>query len=145
MAGTPGLQGVVTAMAKAAPHWDAAEAEDPASFMLWQVEKHLPAKVWMKIPARLETAAGFGLSLGYGATFGAIYAAARARAGCTVLEGILLGSAVWAVGYLGWLPAARLTPPIWRQEPRQIVGPVVQHLVYGILTVGAYELIRGRW
>ncbi|HVX85000.1 MAG TPA: hypothetical protein VH253_09310 [Phycisphaerae bacterium] len=145
VAGTLVLQGTVMGMQRLAPQWDAPEAEDPASFMLWQGEKHLPRKVWMGIPAKAETAAGVGLSLAYGATFGALYAAARGHSRSRLLEGALLGTAVWAVGYLGWLPAAKLIPPVWRQELKQITGPVVQHLVYGVVTVAAYEYLRGKW
>jgi hypothetical protein len=145
VAGTLVLQGVVMGMAKYAPQLEPPESEDPASYMLWQGEKFLPQKLWTRIPPKLETAAGIGLSIGYGATFGAIYAAARGHARSSILEGAVLGTAVWAIGYLGWLPLADLIPPIWKQEPKQMVGPIVEHLVYGVLTVAAYEFIRGRW
>jgi uncharacterized membrane protein YagU involved in acid resistance len=145
VAGTLVLQGVVAGMAKYAPQLEPPESEEPAQFMLWQAEKHLPPKMWMKIPAKAETAAGIGLSFAYGATFGALYAAARGHARSSILEGAVLGTAVWAIGYLGWLPLADLIPPIWKQEPQQMVGPIVEHLVYGVLTVAAYEFIRGRW
>lgn len=145
IAGTLVLQGAVMGMKKTVPQWDAPEAEDPASFMLWQAEKHLPAETWMNIPAKAETAAGIGLSLAYGAAFGALYAAARGHSRSRLLEGALLGTAVWAVGYLGWLPATNLIPPVWRQEAKQITGPVVQHLLYGVITVAAYEYLSGKW
>ena len=145
VAGTLVLQGVVMGMVKVAPQLEPPESEEPASFMLWQVEKRLPKKLWMKIPPKAETAAGLGLSFAYGATFGALYAALRGHARSSIAEGAVLGTAVWAIGYLGWLPAADLIPPIWKQEPKQMVGPIVEHLVYGVLTVAAYEFIRGRW
>ncbi len=69
--GTLLLQGVMAGVQQAFPQAETPESEDPASFMLWQVEKHLPRKMWMNIPPAAETAAGIALSLGYGATFGA--------------------------------------------------------------------------
>jgi hypothetical protein len=149
VAGTLVLQGVMALNRTVAPNAEAPEAEDPASFILWQVEKHLPKKMWMAFSrSGVESAAGMGLSLGYGATFGAINAAlcdkekSMSRA---VIDGAGFGLAVWAVGYLGWLPMAKLMPPIWRQEPKQIAGPVIQHLAYGIATVVGYQLLLRKW
>jgi hypothetical protein len=144
-AGTALLQGLVIGAKYLFPQADAPETEDPASFMLWQVEKRLPQKLWMSIPPTAETAAGYALSFGYGATFGALYGALRPQKGCTWVDGVIVGTACWAVGYLGWLPAAKLMPPVWRQTPTQIAGPVIEHLAFGIATVAAYELITRRW
>ena len=144
-AGTALLQGLVIGAKYFFPQADAPETEDPASFMLWQVEKRLPQKLWMSIPPTAETAAGYALSFGYGATFGAIYGALRPQKSCTWVDGAIVGTACWAVGYLGWLPAAKLMPPVWRQTPSQIAGPVIEHLAFGIATVVAYELISRRW
>ena len=91
------------------------------------VRRTLPSGIWNGVKA--ETAAGLGLSFAYGATFGALYAALRGHARSSIAEGAVLGTAVWAIGYLGWLPAADLIPPIWKQEPKQMVGPIVEHLV----------------
>jgi hypothetical protein len=42
---------------------------------------------------------------------------ARPRGGSALLDGALLDIASWAAGYLGWLPALGLMPPVWRQDP----------------------------
>ncbi len=142
LAGTAVLQGLVMANQYVAPETEPPEAEDPASFMLWQAEKHLPRETWMKIPPSAETAAGFGLSFAYGATFGAVYGAIRGESGSklstTMVDGVVVGLGVWAIGYLGWLPAAGLIPPPWKREWKQEIGPVVEHLAYGVATVAAF-------
>ena len=56
--------------------------------------------------------------------------------------GLALGAACWAAGYLGWLPAAGLMPPLSKQTPSQIVGPLMEHLVYGMATVAVFDLLR---
>jgi hypothetical protein len=61
-----------------------------------------------------------------------------------LLEGGLLGLVTWGAGYLGWLPATGLMPPITKQEPQQIVGPILSHIVFGIITVGLYRLLHQR-
>ncbi|MGN6368606.1 MAG: hypothetical protein ACTHN5_10125 [Phycisphaerae bacterium] len=139
LAGTAVIQGLTIANKYVAPEMEPPEAEDPASFMLWQGEKHLPRETWMKVPASVETVAGFGLSFAYGATFGAVYGALRGESGAklstTMLDGAVVGLGVWAVGYLGWLPAAGLIPPVTKREVKQEIGPVVEHLAYGVATV----------
>ena len=72
-------------------------------------------------------------------TAGALYSALRPRPSNVLVDGAALGLGVWAVGYLGWLPALGLMPPIQRQETEQVAGPIVQHLIFGIATVAAYE------
>jgi len=50
--------------------------------------------------------------------------------------------AAWGVGYLGWLPATGLMPSVTKQERWQIAGPIVSHILFGIVTVGIYRLLR---
>ena len=66
----------------------------------------------------------------------------RARPANPVVEGLALGASCWAAGYLGWLPALGLMPPVTRQTPAQIAGPLVEHLVYGVATVAVFDLLR---
>ncbi|HEX9372389.1 MAG TPA: hypothetical protein VF897_15350 [Roseiflexaceae bacterium] len=87
-------------------------------------------------------AAATSLGLGYGATAGAIYAALRPRFGNLLLDGALLGLATWAIGYLGWLPASGLLPPVQEQAAEQVAAPIAQHLVFGLATVAAYQALR---
>ena len=69
-------------------------------------------------------------------SFGALYATARSKTKRLVLEGVILGLASWAVGYLGWLPATGLMPPVWKHKPHQIAMPLAEHALFGVATVG---------
>ena len=144
-AGTFILQGVMLVNQQFAPDIETPESEDPASFMLWQAEKLLPREAWMKIPASAETAAGIALSVAYGTALGALYGALSSQKPNLLRDGAIVGLGVWAIGYLGWLPAARLIPPVWKQEPKQMVGPIIEHLAYGFATAAAFSWLTKRW
>jgi hypothetical protein len=75
---------------------------------------------------------------------GALYAALRPDAGDLVVDGVALGVGTWAAGYLGWMPALGLMPPITRQDAAEVAGPIVQHVLYGIVTVAIYKWLRER-
>jgi pimeloyl-ACP methyl ester carboxylesterase len=145
IAGTVLIQGLMAASQKWAPESLPPIRQDPGEFMVRKAGELLPEKVGEKIPEELETAAAKLLGLGYGATFGALYASSRPEVQKLLLEGSVLGLATWAAGYLGWLPAAGLMPRISEQEPKQIAGPILSHILFGIVTVGLYRLMRERW
>ncbi|HZT96116.1 MAG TPA: hypothetical protein VFB34_04690 [Chloroflexota bacterium] len=68
---------------------------------------------------------------GYGTTCGAVYGLLLSRFGRSWLTAPLFGLLVWAVSYLGWLPAFHILPPTTQEPPgrgRLIVGA---HLVWG--------------
>jgi hypothetical protein len=115
---------------------------EPGEFIVHRAHKVMPASTWKYLPHTAEKASAMGLSFCYGATFGALYGALRPRGGSPWLDGTVLGILCWAAGYLGWLPATGLMPPIWKHKPAQIAGPVVQHAIYGAAAVGAYDLIK---
>ena len=83
------------------------------------------------------------LGLSYGASFGAGYAGTPGT-GSVLFDGTLLGLGVWAAGYLGWLPATGLMPPVWKQRARQVWAPGVEHVVYGLATVCAFRWLFAR-
>ena len=115
---------------------------DPGEFMVHQSERALPARTMQKIPESVEHAAAKTLGIGYGMTFGALYGAARGQGGSIGVDGPALGLACWAAGYLGWLPATGLMPPVWRQTPSQAIIPVVEHALYGVATTAAYDAMH---
>jgi hypothetical protein len=82
------------------------------------------------------------LALGYGLTAGAIYGALCPHPGNLLVDGTALGLGVWAAGYLGWLPALGLMPPVQQQETEQIAGPIVQHVIFGVATVAADQWLH---
>ena len=144
LAGTFLIQGLLAASQKWAPHTLPPIKQDPGEFMVRQIEERLPEKVREKIPERLEKTAAKSLALGYGTMFGALYATSRPEVKNLLLEGSALGLATWGAGYLGWLPATGLMPPVAKQEPRQIAGPILSHVLFGIVTVGLYRLLQQR-
>jgi hypothetical protein len=129
------LQGVMKASAKAIPEGKPPMRKDPGEFM---VEMTLPPGS----PDALQQAAAKSLQLGYGMTSGALYAAIRPRAASALLEGALLGIGVWAAGYLGWLPALELMPPVTKQKPKQVAAPIVHHVIFGIAAAAMYDAMH---
>jgi hypothetical protein len=142
LAGTVVMQGLMIASRKWSPQTLPPIRQDPGEFMVERGEEHLPPSIREKIPREIETAAARSLALGYGITFGALYAAARPKTKNLMIEGSALGLAAWAAGYLGWLPAIGLMPPITEQEPEQVTGPILSHMLFGIVTVGLYRCLR---
>jgi hypothetical protein len=115
--------------------------ENPGDFLVERAGRVLPRSVRRRVPDSLERGASKSLALGYGMAFGALYGALRPRGGPVLTDGVLLGLATWAAGYLGWLPATGLMPPVWRHEPLQAVVPAAQHAVYGMAAVAAFDTL----
>jgi len=133
------LQLLRTADQKIMPEAEAPMKEDPGKFMVQKTEQLLPESTSQKIPEKTEAVAAKSLGFAYGITFGSLYAAARPRGGRAWLDGALFGLGTWAVGFLGWLPATGLMPPIWKHQPKQIARPVVEHAAFGVAAVAAYN------
>jgi hypothetical protein len=141
-AGTLAVQALMTANRKWLPSAAPPIRQDPGEFMVETAEAALPVWVRERIPDVVESGAAKLLALGYGLTFGVLYAAYRPGGGATQRDGIALGLANWATGYVGWLPASGLMPPLWRQQPRQVAVAAIEHVVYGLTTVAAYNWLQ---
>jgi hypothetical protein len=142
LGGTIVLQALRTAGEKWLPKTTPPIRQEPGEFMVEEAEGVLSDRVHREIPKWAESTTALGLAVGYGLTFGSLYAAARPRDGSVWSDGIALGVGTWAVGYLGWLPALKLMPPVTDQMPGQILVPIAQHAVYGVATVAAYRWLR---
>ena len=68
----------------------------------------------------------------YGAAAGLIYGSLLRPA--AVRSGAAYGVAVWAVSYLGWLPAARILKPAVEHPFRRNLLMIAAHLVWGGVT-----------
>lgn len=143
-AGTAALQVVRTGSQQRLPETMAPLRQEPGRFMVEKASAALPVETRARLPEAGKKAAGQALGVGYGLTWGALYAALRPRGGSPWVEGAALGAGSWAAGYLGWLPALGLMPSVAEQAPRQVVGPLLRHLLFGIVTVAAYDKLRGR-
>jgi len=144
LAGTIALRGAMKAMDKMRSLATAPVVREPGQFMVEQAERLLPESARTRIPESAESAAAAMLGLGYGMSFGALYAVLRPHGGNAFSDGMLLGAACWAAGYLGWLPATGLMRPIWRQSAEQVAAPLAEHLLYGAATVATYDALRLR-
>jgi hypothetical protein len=142
LAGTLLLQMIRTANQQLSPESMPPIREDPGEFMVEHIEDALPATVWDDIPTFVETATARSLALGYGMTAGAIYAALRPTGGSLLVDGAAVGLGTWAAGYLGWMPALDLMPPVQKQNIAQVAGPVAQHLVFGLVVVAIYRWLQ---
>jgi uncharacterized membrane protein YagU involved in acid resistance len=69
---------------------------------------------------------------GYGTTLGALYALLQQRLPLPRrLSGVTYGIAVWAGGYLGWLPALRVLRPVTEFPPARLLLLILAHVVWG--------------
>jgi hypothetical protein len=140
--GTFVIQGLLTLNKKFVPSAMPPMRRDPGEFVVHQSERALPTRMMQAIPESAEKTAAASAGLAYGAMFGAAYGTFRGRTGNTLAEGALLGLGVWAAGYLGWLPATGLTPPPWKQKPQQVAASVTEHVLYGVATATAYDVMH---
>jgi putative membrane protein len=143
-AGTLALQGLRTGSQKWLPATMMAMRKDPGEFMVEQAKSALPTATRAQLPALAETAAARFLAVGYGLTAGVLYAALRPGGGSPIVDGIALGLVVWAAGYLGWLPALKLAPPVTEQPIAASAGTALRHALFGVVTVAAYRRLRSR-
>jgi hypothetical protein len=120
-------------------------ATAPMSVTMLALQRWLPGRVREPLPPRAITqnlldaagaddageertaAATLAGHFGYGALCGALLAPLARGPGAGVACGLL----VWAVSYLGLLPAARLFPSATDQPARQNVLMVAAHAVWG--------------
>jgi hypothetical protein len=144
LVGTMAIQALLKTHQKVSPGTMPPIEREPGEFMLNRVKHALPQKLQEHVPMKAEVVGGKLLGLGYGMTFGAIYAAARPKTQRAFLEGALFGLAAWASGYLGWLPGAKLMRPVWKHRPVQMILPVAEHALYGMATVTSYRWLKSQ-
>lgn len=79
----------------------------------------------------------------FGATAGALYVPLTEKIGLPpIVKGVGYGLTVWAVSYLGWLPAAGLLSPATEHPAKQNAMMITAHVVWGsVLGLAAAPLI----
>ncbi|MCG6116147.1 MAG: DUF1440 domain-containing protein [Mesorhizobium sp.] len=76
---------------------------------------------------------------GYGAVAGALFTWLPH----SLRNGPVYGAAVWAVSYLGWIPASKVLHPATRHPMRRNLLMIAVHLIWGLaLSQGLHELDR---
>ena len=138
VAGTLAIQQTMKAGARWLPATQAPLRGDAGRYAVRQVEKRLPGPVQERVPERARELGALSAHLAYGASAGAFYALLRPRGGNVLRDGVVLGLAVWAAGYLGWLPRAGLLPPVSQHTAPQLLGELGHHAMYGIATAAAF-------
>lgn len=72
------------------------------------------------------------MHVGFGAAMGALYASlAPRRAQGSVPLGLAFGTAVWAVSYMGWVPALGLMPTPQHDRRGRPTAMIGAHLAFG--------------
>lgn len=141
LAGAVALQGLRMASKRVLPDTVPPMTNNPDDYLVMNFERRLPKSIAYAIPSLVDIIAVRLLALGYGAISGALGSLAPRRSSM-LIRGSALGVLSWAVGYLGWLPRTGLMAPIKKQRPAQIAGPIVRHILFGMVTVGISHLLE---
>ena len=92
------------------------------------------------LPEPAANAVSSVMHLGFGAVAGAAYALLP-RVGAPVFRGSVVGLAIWASAYQGWVPALGIMPPAMRDEPGRPLTMAGAHVVFG----SVLGLLEERW
>lgn len=119
--------------------------KDPGEFMVMKLEQFRGKP----LGRTLRDVVVQGLPWGYGMMSGLALGILTSRqhvptVGSALLTGAAAGAGVWAVGYVGWLPATKLTPPVTRQGGRHIAVSLLGHVAFGLVAVAPILLVDRR-
>lgn len=142
LGGTMAIQGLLNTRRKILPNTMPPIKEEPGHFIIRKTAQVLPGDVERQLSEKAKSIGAKVLGMGYGMSFGAIYALARPKSRQILVDGVILGLFTWAAGYLGWLPGTKLMPPIWKQKIHQAALPVAEHALYGIATVAGHRWLK---
>jgi hypothetical protein len=95
------------------------------------------------LPRPVFEASWVGKHFAYGTGAGMVYAITRERLKLAdpLPAGPLFGVALWAFGYVGWLPATGLYPPPTAEPKRRVAALIAAHLIYGTATATVLHLL----
>jgi hypothetical protein len=116
--------------------------ENPAELVIRALERLREKPLSRAAREGLEHA----LHWAYGITWGGLLGLATSRVrirtiGSALLAGAALGGAVWAIGYAGWLPLTRLTPPVHQQGAKHAGTSLLTHIGYGLVSAAPIYLL----
>jgi uncharacterized membrane protein YagU involved in acid resistance len=119
---------------------------DAADFILSRLEQAGGHVLSRPVHQGIVNALHWAYGIGWGSALGLLTARRHSvrSVPAVLLFGTCLGSAVWAVGYAGLLPATRLTPPVYRQGVRPVVTSLLGHIAYGVVSAAPLLLIDRR-
>jgi hypothetical protein len=120
--------------------------EDPGEFIVNQAESMIGKRLPQPAHQVLAQAAHLGFGTVWPTLFGLFRGRSQSLQTKDVLRtGAMLGAGVWAIGYIGALPASGLIKPLHKQGPSHIASALASHIVWGIavmLPVVAIEKAR---
>ncbi len=93
------------------------------------------------VPGALKAAASTLRAFGYGSAGAAVFSALRERPR-VLLDGSLIGLAIWAADRAGWLPNVGVTKPRRQESAIRTASSIAQHMVFGVASVTAYRRLR---
>jgi hypothetical protein len=79
---------------------------------------------------------GWGSHVAFGMAAGAGYGILRDILRPSVpdpVTGVAFGLSVWAVSYMGWVPASGILPPPTEDRPGRPIAMIIAHVVYGLV------------
>lgn len=79
----------------------------------------------------------------YGALTGALYPALDPHLRRPAVSGSIYGVAIWAVSYLGWIPALNILRPATRHPARRRRLMILAHAVWGAVTTLVTRQLSG--
>lgn len=74
------------------------------------------------------------LHFGFGAALGGLFGLATSglrRIGASTALGVGFGTAVYAISYLGWMPALNILPPATEDRPGRSITMLLGHWLFG--------------
>jgi hypothetical protein len=106
---------------------------DPGDFMVSKVEQMRHKPLPRSVHDGLATALHWAYGIGWGAALGMAAGREPLGAGRVLSMGAGMGALNWAAGYIGWLPATKLLPPVHRQGMGHVASSLISHVGYGML------------
>ena len=105
--------------------------------------REIAARLAKTSHSETETLLTLGSHFAYGSAMGGLYAAAVPHPDRGWFwKGSLAGLLVWAVNYLGLLPALKILRPASRHPPARNAVMVISHLVWGLALAGFLASVR---
>jgi hypothetical protein len=121
---------------------------DPAELVVSKIEAWRGRPLTPEAHARIARSLPWAYGIGWGSVLGLGVSALRMKTTRRiVLAGATLGALVWGVGYVGWLPRAKVTEPVTRQGAGHVATGLLTHVLYGLaaaVPIAAIDAARRR-
>jgi hypothetical protein len=136
LAGTAFMQGMMKLEPKMPEPLRGPELKgNPAEVVVSTAEKGIGTRIPEEARDKTLGALNWAYGAGWGAGLGLVSPLVGVRSfGKAAFAGAVMGTACWAVGYIGWLPAAGLVDPLPKQGVTRASSSFASHAIYGAIT-----------